>query len=112
MIPTITEKGRAMMIDFQALIQVWGEAVNTAVELHQRSPNEDKAMTVMAIKHHTKHHTRCCMDLANRRTMLTATKYVINPHSTIYVDLDAMPVDSFPKINAARACSAQGRSPA
>jgi len=40
MISTITEKARAMMIDSQAPIQFWGEAVNTAVYLHQRSPNE------------------------------------------------------------------------
>jgi hypothetical protein len=40
MICTITEKARAMMIDSQAPIQFWGEAVNTAVCLHQRSPNE------------------------------------------------------------------------
>jgi len=40
MIRTITEKARTMMIDCQAPIQFWGEAVNTAVYLHQRSPNE------------------------------------------------------------------------
>jgi hypothetical protein len=40
MIRTITEKSRAMMIYSQASIQLWGEAVNTAVYLHQRSPNE------------------------------------------------------------------------
>ena len=40
MIRTITEKAWAMMIDSQAPIQLWGEAVNTAVYLHQRSPNE------------------------------------------------------------------------
>jgi hypothetical protein len=40
MICTITKKARAMMIDCQAPIQFWGEAVNTAVYLHQRSPNE------------------------------------------------------------------------
>jgi hypothetical protein len=40
MIRTITEKARAMMIDSQAPIQFCGEAVNTAVYLHQRSPNE------------------------------------------------------------------------
>jgi len=40
MIHTITEKALAMMIDSQAPIQFWGEAVNTAVYLHQRSPNE------------------------------------------------------------------------
>jgi hypothetical protein len=30
-----------MMIDSQAPIQFWGEAVNPAVYLHQSSPNED-----------------------------------------------------------------------
>jgi hypothetical protein len=40
MIRTITEKARAMMIDSQASIQLWREAVNTAVYLRQRSPNE------------------------------------------------------------------------
>jgi len=40
MIWTITEKARAMRIDSQAPIQFWGEAINTAVYLHQRSPNE------------------------------------------------------------------------
>jgi len=28
------------MIDCQAVVQFWGEVVNTAVYLHQRSPNE------------------------------------------------------------------------
>jgi len=40
MIRTITEKATPMMIDSQAPIQFWGEAVDTAVYLHQRSPNE------------------------------------------------------------------------
>jgi len=40
MIHTITEKAWAMMIDSQAPVQFWGEAVNTAVYLHQRSRNE------------------------------------------------------------------------
>jgi len=40
MIRTITEQARAMMIDSQAPVQFWGEAINTAVYLHQRSPNE------------------------------------------------------------------------
>jgi len=39
-IRTITEKARAMIIDSQVPVQFWGEAVNTAVYLHQRSPNE------------------------------------------------------------------------
>jgi hypothetical protein len=40
MIQTITEKARSMMIDSQAPLGFWGEAVNTAVYLHQRTPNE------------------------------------------------------------------------
>jgi len=40
MICTITEMARVMMIDSQAPTQVWEEAVNTAVYLHQRSPSE------------------------------------------------------------------------
>jgi hypothetical protein len=40
MIGTITEKARAMMIDSQAPVQFGGQAVNTAVYLHQRSPNK------------------------------------------------------------------------
>jgi len=40
MIQTITEKARSMMIDSQAPLVFWGEAVNTAVYLHQRTPNK------------------------------------------------------------------------
>ena len=40
MIRTVTEKAQAMMIDSQAPVQFWGEAVNTAVYLHQKSPHE------------------------------------------------------------------------
>jgi hypothetical protein len=39
MIMTITEKAHAMLIDSQAPIEFWGEAVNSVVYLHQRSPN-------------------------------------------------------------------------
>jgi hypothetical protein len=51
------------------------------------------------------------MDLANLRMMPLATKFRIKLLSTTYVDLDAMPVDSFPKFKAARANSAQVQSP-
>jgi len=40
MIQTMTEKAQSMMIDSQAPLLFWGEAVNTAVYLHQRTPNE------------------------------------------------------------------------
>jgi len=41
MIQTTNKKACSMMIDSQALQVIWGEAVNTAVYLHQRTPNED-----------------------------------------------------------------------
>jgi len=108
MICTITEKAWAMIIDTLDPIQFWGEAFETAVYLHQQCRIKIcKEMTAMAIKHHTKSRMRCYMDLANRRTMLMATKCRIKPLSTMYIDSDAMPVDSFPKFNAARESSAQ-----
>jgi len=61
-----------------------------------------KEMTTMAIKHSTKHHTRCCMDLENPRTMSTVTRYHIKVLSTTYTDSDFMPVDSSLNANSAR----------
>ena len=40
MIGVITEKARAMMIDSQAPLEFWGEAVDTAVYLYRLTPNE------------------------------------------------------------------------
>ena len=40
MIQIITEKARSMMIDSQAPLVFWGEAVNTTVYLHQQTPKE------------------------------------------------------------------------
>jgi len=40
MIQTITGKARSMMIDSHEPLFSWGEAVNTAVYLHQQTPNE------------------------------------------------------------------------
>jgi hypothetical protein len=40
MIRTITDIARAMILDSQAPLVFWGEAINTAVYLHQRLPNE------------------------------------------------------------------------
>jgi len=40
MIRTITERARAIILDSQALLEFWGEAVNPAVYLHQRMANE------------------------------------------------------------------------
>jgi len=51
------------------------------------------------------------MDLANQRTMLTATKHHIKPLFTTYVNSDATLVDSCPKIHAAGANLAQGQNP-
>jgi hypothetical protein len=114
MIRTITEKARAMMIDSQVPIQFWGEAVNTAVYLHQRSPNEGLKRKNDNDGYQAPYETPYEMlhGFGNQRTMLTATKYRIKPLSTTYVDSDATPVHSFPKFNASRASSAQGQSPA
>jgi len=40
MICTITENARVLMINSLIPILFWGEAVNTTVYLHQRSPNK------------------------------------------------------------------------
>jgi hypothetical protein len=40
MIQTITEEAQSKMIDSQMPLDFWGEANNSAVYLHQRSPNE------------------------------------------------------------------------
>jgi hypothetical protein len=40
MIQKITVKAWAMIMDSQAPVQFWGEAVNTALYLHQRSLND------------------------------------------------------------------------
>ena len=39
MVATITEKAGAMLIDSQAPVHFWGEAVLTAVYLHRHTPN-------------------------------------------------------------------------
>ena len=40
MILPITERARTMILDAEAPLEFWGEAVNTAVYLYQRIPNE------------------------------------------------------------------------
>jgi len=102
MIQTITEKARSMMIDSQAPLVFWGEAVNTAVYLHQRTPNEGltKEMTATATKHHIQLHTRCCMHLASPLTKMTAIKSHTKLLSTTFDDSAAMPVDLSPSRNA------------
>jgi hypothetical protein len=42
MIQTITETAGSMGLDSLAPLVFWGEAVNTAVYLHQRTPNEGR----------------------------------------------------------------------
>src|SRR5262249_28094661 len=39
-IGAITEKARAMMIDCQAPVEFWGEAIMTATYLHRRVPHK------------------------------------------------------------------------
>jgi len=45
MIQTITEKARSMMINSQAPLGIQGDAVNSAVYLDQRNPNEGLSKT-------------------------------------------------------------------
>jgi len=40
MIGVLTQKARAMMLDSQAPMQFWAEAINTACYLHRRTPNQ------------------------------------------------------------------------
>jgi len=68
-----------------------------------------KEVTEMAIKHRTKHHAECCMDLENLRMMPTVTRYRIKFLSTTYADSDVMPAESSPKSNA-KANSAQDQN--
>jgi hypothetical protein len=84
MIHTIIEKAWKMMSDAQAPFQCWGEVVNTTIVLHQRLLNEGlKRITAMAIKHHTKCHLRCSVDVATPCRILMATKYNIKTIFTI-----------------------------
>jgi len=59
-------------------------------------------MTTMAIQCHTKHQTKCCIDLEKLCLMPTAMKYRIKTLSSTYNDWDATPVDSFPKLNSVK----------
>jgi hypothetical protein len=45
MIQAITEKAQSTIIDSQAPLVCWGDAVDTAVYLHQRTPNEGLTKT-------------------------------------------------------------------
>jgi hypothetical protein len=68
-----------MMIDFQAACQLWGEAVNTAVYLFQRSPNEGLKMTNDRDDNQAPYERTYEMlhGLANLPMMLTSTRYCI-----------------------------------
>ena len=93
MIGVITEKARAM-IDSQAPLEFWGEAVGTAVYLHRLTPNEGLTKRDgRDIKSHTRHHTKCCMLMANLPSMRMATKYRTKHPSTTCDDLAALSVD-------------------
>jgi hypothetical protein len=95
MIKTITEKAHAMIIDSQAPIEFWGEAVNTAVYLHQRSPNEGLAKRDDRDGYKAPHEMPYEMHAFGKPT---------------HGDSDAMSADSFPNHNT-EANSVQNRSP-
>ena len=87
------------------------QSIPQSISIRDHRMNAWKEMTTMAIKHHTKYHTRCCMHFENRHTMQTATKYHIKLLSTTNADSDVMPADTSLKSND-MANSARDQSPA
>jgi hypothetical protein len=70
-----------------------------------------KGMTTMAIKHRTKCHMGCCMDLEILRTMIAATTYRIKLLSTTEAHSDVQPANLSPKSNV-KTHPAPAQSPA
>jgi hypothetical protein len=96
MILTVAENTHAMMIDSQVAVQFWGEAVDTTVHLHQRSPNEGLKRNNDLDGYQAPYATpydSCCMDLENVCMMPMAKKYRITLLSTIQPDADVMLAD-------------------
>jgi len=90
MICTITERARAMILDSQAPLEFWGEAVNTAAYLHQRMPNMGltRKDDLEGFKAHKICHTRCCicrasLNLINLWMIPHARKSIITHLATI-----------------------------
>ena len=86
---------------------LWSISINN----HRMKAWTEKLNT-MVMKHRTKRHTRRCLGLPNRCTMLLAMKYCIIPLFTTHIYSAAVLVDFFTKFNATRASSAQGRTAA
>jgi hypothetical protein len=84
-----------MMIDSEAPLIFWREAVNTAVYLHQQTPNKGltKETTATAIKHHIQLHRGCCKHLAYPLTTMMAMKSRPKLLSTSFGDSAVTPVD-------------------
>jgi len=80
MIGVLTQKARAMMLDSQAHMQFWAEAINTACYLHRRTPNQslDGKTSYEVLKcHHRlyRNGNSQCVSTAsdNSRSMSTAS---------------------------------------
>jgi hypothetical protein len=73
------------------IFTIWGEAINTVVYLHQRSPKE-------GLKRDDRDGDQAQYEMPYE--MLPAKRERIKPLSTTYVDLDATPADSLPMYNA------------
>jgi hypothetical protein len=71
MIGVLTQKARAMMLDSQAPIHFWAEAINTACYLHRRTPNQslDGKTPYEVLKRHRRLYRSGC------NSQLTACEY-------------------------------------
>jgi hypothetical protein len=90
------------MIDSQVPQFLWGDAANTAVHLHQRTPNDGltKSDDRDGYQHHIQHHTRCCKDLASLLKTMMEMKSRTQLLSTTFGDSAATPVELSPSRNA------------
>jgi hypothetical protein len=102
MIQTITEKARSMMIDYQAPLVFWGEAVNTAVYFHQRTTNKGLTKRDDRDGYHAPYPTPYKILQASGKPShnIIAMKSRTKLLSTTFGDSAATPVDLSPSRNA------------
>ena len=79
MIGVLTQKARAMMLDLQAPMQFWAEAINTTCDLHRKTPNQslDGKTPYEVLKHHrwlyrNGNSSSVCTALGNSQRVNTA----------------------------------------
>ena len=87
MVATITEKARSMLIDSQAPVHVWGEAVLTLVDLHRHTPNSGLTNRDDRDGYKAPYETPCEMLQAHgKQWTRTTIQSHIKPLFTIYED--------------------------